>query len=134
MCVLIPCVIALHTHRDRLENAARRYRYARIDGVLGDVPLDAAIVAFAGIPELGERTMHRLELARSPPCPRDDLAYASHRLRVGTDHGNRARVLKDVFGGDRLRTNPRFCEAEIFEDRSVEVVTDHKHLSMAWLA
>lgn len=83
---------------------------------------------FVGISELGERAPERLELARSPPGPRHDLANASHRLRVGAYHGNRARVVKDVLCGNRLRPDPRFRKAEIFDDGFIEVMTDHKHL------
>lgn len=63
---------------------------------------------------LFQRARHVLHFRRGPPRPTDDLANPPHRLRVGRDDRDGARVVQDVFGRDRLGADARLGKGDVF--------------------
>ena len=59
-----------------------------------------------------------------------DLADAAHRLAVARHHADRAEIVQDVFGRDRLAANAALGERHVLGDVLVEVVADHQHVEM----
>ncbi len=103
-------------------------RDGRVDGVLGDVALDAEIVVARRI--LRQRAALQFHLVRALPGAQYHFAHAPHRLRVGRQHGQRAQVVQDILGGDGFAPDARFGKGDVLGDRGIEVVTHHQHVEM----
>ena len=86
-----------------------------IDRVLGDVALDPEIVAARAV--AGQRAALLLHLVGGLPRADDDLADAAHGLAVRRHHRERAEVMQDVFGGDRLPADAALREGDVLGDR-----------------
>src|SRR5919202_487787 len=69
-----------------------------IDGVLGDVALDARVVVLGRV--AGQTAALELVLVRGLPGAQDDFAYSTHRLRVRRDHAQCTDVVQPVHAGD----------------------------------
>ena len=85
-------------------------RDRRVDRVLRDVAPDPEVVVGA---VAGERAALLLHLVRGLPGPQHDLADPAHRLAVARDHADRAEVVQDVLGGDRLAADPALGERDV---------------------
>jgi hypothetical protein len=77
-----------------------------------------------------QRAALRLHLVRGLPGADDHLADAPHRLRIRRHHRDRAEVVQDVLGGDRLLADPRLGERDVLGDRGIEVVAHHQHVEV----
>ena len=99
-----------------------------VDGVLGDVALDALVVRVLAV--TGEGAALHLHLVRRLPGPQDDLADAAHGLRIRGDHADGAEVVEDVLGGDGLAPDARLGEGHVLGHARVEVVADHEHVEV----
>ena len=64
------------------------------------------------------------------PGAADDFADASHRLTVTRHHADGAEIVQDIFGGDRLATDPALGKRHVLWHVRVEVMTDHEHVEM----
>ena len=104
-------------------------RDRRVDGVFGDVALDAEIVVVLAL-VLGQRAALLLHLVGGLPGADDDFAEPAHRLRVRRHHRERAEIVQDVFRRDGLLADAAFGEREIFRDRGIEMVAHHQHVQM----
>src|SRR5262245_42433934 len=100
----------------------------RVDGVLGDVALDAEIVVARGI--LLEAAPLQLHLVRRLPGADDDLANAPHGLTVRGEHRERAQIVQDVLRGDGFAPDSALCEGDVLGDVGVQVMTHHQHVEM----
>mmetsp|Transcript_32922 Transcript_32922/g.86977 ORF Transcript_32922/g.86977 Transcript_32922/m.86977 type:complete len:576 (+) Transcript_32922:30-1757(+) len=101
----------------------------RVDGVLGNVPLDAGVVvALPGV--LRQRPALKLHLCRGLPRARDHLADATHGLGVRGDDGDGAHVVQDVLRRDRLAPDARLREGHVLRDVLVQVVAHHQHVQV----
>ena len=100
----------------------------RVDRVLGDVAADAEVVVVARLAL--QPAALRLHLVRGLPGADDDLAHPAHRLAVGRHHADRADVVQDVLGRDRLLADAAFGEGDVLGDPRVEMVADHQHVEM----
>mmetsp|Transcript_16672 Transcript_16672/g.67230 ORF Transcript_16672/g.67230 Transcript_16672/m.67230 type:complete len:869 (-) Transcript_16672:47-2653(-) len=115
---------------DRADDVRHAVRDGGVDGVLGDVPLDALVVVRVGGVVAGEEAALPLHLVGRLPGPRDDLADAAHGLRVRRDHRDGAHVVQDVLGGDGLAADARLGERDVLGDRLVKVVAHHEHVEV----
>ncbi len=88
----------------------------RVDRVLRDVALDAEIVV-ARRRRGAERAALLLHLVRGLPGPQDDLTRPTHRLAVRRHHRDRAEVVQDVLGRDRLAPDAALGERHVLGDR-----------------
>ncbi len=113
-------------HRTDLRGHSVRDR--RIDGVFGDIAAGAEVVGPIGI--LGQQAALLAHLVRRLPGPADHFAHPPHRLAVGGDNRQRAQVVQNILGGDRLLANPALSEGHILGDILVEMVADHQHVEM----
>nr|GFC18838.1 hypothetical protein [Tanacetum cinerariifolium] len=114
------------TDFDRPDFVADAVGDRRVDGVLGDVALGAeVVVAFAIARQWTALTLH---FVGGLPGAHDHFAHAAHGLAVGAEHGERAEVVKDVFGGDGFATDAAFGERDVFGDARVQVMADHQHV------
>ena len=114
---------------DRADLVRHAVRDRRVDRVLRDVAPDAQVVV-----------RRRARPASRPRCSRIlcavcqvrviDLADAAHRLAVARDHADRAEVVQDVLGGDRLAADAALGERDVLGDVRVEVVADHQHVEV----
>lgn len=104
-------------------------RQSRVDRVLTDIPF-CAVVIRRRILVLGELPTLQLILMRRVPRPRDDLATASHRLRIRRHHANRTRVMQHVFRGDGLRADPAIRKRNVLGDILRQVVARHHHVQV----
>ena len=99
-----------------------------IDGELRDVAAHAYIVAtrfFSGqCPALAFHFVRRL------PGARDDFADAAHGLRIRGHHADRAQIVKNIFGGNRLGADARFREGDVLRNRRAQVMAHHEHVQM----
>ena len=100
-----------------------------VDGVFGDVALDAEIVVVLAF-VLRQRAALLLHLVGGLPGANDHFAEPAHGLRIRRHHRERAEIVQDVFGRNGLFTDPAFGKGEIFRDRRVEMVTHHQHVEM----
>ncbi len=100
----------------------------RVDGVLGDVAFGAEVViAFAVARQSPALFFH---LVGGLPGTCDHLANPPHGLAVGADHRERAEVMKDVFGGNRLATDAAFGKGHVFGNARVQVMAHHQHVQV----
>src|SRR5690554_4778566 len=100
----------------------------RVDGVLGDVALDAMIVG-AGAVAL-QRAALRLHLVGSLPGAQYNLADAPHGLRVGTHDREGAQIVQNVFRCDGLTPYAAFGESDVFGDGRIQMVANHQHVQV----
>ena len=90
-------------------------RDRRVNGVLGDVALDAKVIVIGNVAiELSALAFH---LVRSLPCTADDFANSSHGLRVRRHHADRPQIVQDVFRGNGLRSDPRIGKCNVLGNR-----------------
>eukprot|EP01022_Parablepharisma_sp_SALTPOND_P030350 TRINITY_DN760_c2_g1_i1.p2 TRINITY_DN760_c2_g1~~TRINITY_DN760_c2_g1_i1.p2 ORF type:complete len:1290 (-),score=479.69 TRINITY_DN760_c2_g1_i1:1065-4934(-) len=115
-------------HLQRTDHVRDAVGDGRVDGVLGDIALDAEVVVAGGI--FFQRTALHLHLVRGLPGAQDHLAHATHGLRVGRHHRDRADVMQDVFSGDGLAADARFGKGDVFGDGRVQVMADHQHVQV----
>ena len=115
---------------DRADEVRHAVRHRGVDGVLGDVTLDAMVIAVLRVRVLRERAPLRLVLRRRLPRPRDHLAYAAHSLRVARHDGDGAHVVQNILRGDGLRADARLGEGDVLGDGLVEVMTHHQHVEV----
>lgn len=84
-----------------------------VDGVFGDVALDALIVA-EPCRLLGKAATLTFHLVGELPCAADHFVDTPHALTVGTEHRNRADIVEHILGGDRLGADTAFGKGNIF--------------------
>ena len=118
-------------------------RDGRVDGVFGDIALDAEVVV-AGVvcdrrtltPALSLRgrgskpAALALHLVRRLPGADDDFADAPHGLAVAGHDADGAEVVQDVLGGDGLAPDAALGEGQVLGDRRVEVMAHHQHVQV----
>ena len=102
----------------------------RVDGVLGDVALDAEVVV-AAVSVGVERAELHLHLVGGLPGADD------RPRRCGPWPGSRSsscemapQVVEDVLGGDGLGADAAFGEGDVLGNARIEVVADHQHVEM----
>ena len=100
----------------------------RVDGVFGDVALDAKVVVARTV--TGQWPALQLHLVRGLPGAQDHLAHAAHGLAVRAEHADRANVVQYVFGRNRLLADAAFGKGQIFGNAGVQVVAHHQHVDM----
>jgi hypothetical protein len=102
----------------------------RVDRVFRDIALRPEIVRPVAI--LRQPAALPLHLVRGLPGLNDDFADPAHCLAVGGHHAERAEIVQDVLGGDRLAPDPALGESDILGEARVEVMADHlDHLPRA---
>ena len=106
-------------------------RNSRIDGVLSNVALHAAVVCAFFVSELRKGSAHVPHLSGSAPCAANYLSNTTHCLGVGTNNRNCPHIVQDVLCSNCLTADSGFCESDIFGNRFVQVMADHEHLSRA---
>src|SRR4051812_39514987 len=89
-----------------------------VDGVLRDVAPRAEVVCGEDRVEPPKLYLH---LMRRLPGARDNLADATHRLRVARHDGKRAEVMQQILRRNRLRADARFGKRDVLRDLRVEV-------------
>ena len=67
---------------------------------------------------------------RRLPGAHDDLADAPHGLAVRRHHAERAEVVQDILGGDRLPADARLGEGHVLGDRRIQVMAHHEHVEV----
>src|SRR3990167_3225351 len=95
---------------DRAHLVRETVRDGGVDRVFGDVPFDARVVVARRLPR--QAAALELHLVRGLPRPDGDLPDPPHRLRVGRHDADRAQVVQDVLGRDRLPADARLRERE----------------------
>ena len=90
-------------------------RDRRVDRVLGDVALDAEVVV---APALAGKRGRAAPSSCAAVCQvrMIDLADAAHRLAVRRHHRERAEVVQDVLGRDRLLADAALGEGDVLGD------------------
>ena len=78
----------------------------------------------------GSRPRSRAHLVRRLPRAADHLADAAHRLAVARHHADRAEIVQDVLGRDRLAADAALGERDVLGDVLVEVMADHQHVEV----
>ncbi len=99
-----------------------------IDGELRDVAAHAHIVA-AGFFS-GQRPALAFHFVRRLPGARDHFTDTAHCLRIRRHHADRAQIVKDIFGGNRLCTYARFRKGHVFRNRGAQVMAHHEHVEV----
>ena len=99
-----------------------------VDGVLGDVTLDAVVVVALGV-ALQWTALDAVDVGDLPGA-QDNFADATHCLGVRRGDREDAEVVQDVLNGDRFATNTGVCECHILWDVLVQVVADHEHVEV----
>ena len=99
-----------------------------IDGVLRDVPLNPKVV-MSGI-VLGKTTPLHFHFVGRLPGSTDHFSDSAHRLRVRRDHRERAQIVQNVFGRNRLASNARFGKCNVFGNARIKMVADHEHIEV----
>ena len=117
--------LALFHRADQFRDAVRD---RGVDGVFGDVALDAKIVVVALV--LRQRAALLLHLVGGLPGADDDFAEPAHGLRIRGHHRQRAEVVQDILRRDGFFADAAFGEGEILGDRGIEMVAHHQHVQM----
>ena len=86
--------------------------YSWIDGVFGDIALNTVVVIGTAI--FSKRPSLNFHFVCGLPCPYNDLSYATHGLGIRGNHGEGAKIMEDIFGGDGLAANTRFRKGDVF--------------------
>ena len=113
---------------DRADVVRDAVRDRRIDRVLGDVASNPEVVVAGGVS--GQRAALPLHLVGRLPRPADHLADASHRLRVRRHDADGAEIVQHVLGGDRLGSDARIGERDVFRHARRQVMADHQHVEV----
>ena len=113
---------------DRADVLRHAVRDRRVDGVFGDVALDAGVVIVALF--LAQPPALLLHLVGGLPGADDDLADPAHGLAVRRHHRQRAEVVQDVLRRDGLLADAAFGERQVLRDRRIEMVAHHQHVEM----
>ncbi len=100
---------------DRADLAGEAMRDRRVDRVFGDIALGAEIVVVARF--LGQAAALHLHLVRGLPGADRHFADAAHRLAVRRNDRERAEIMQDVLGGDRLLADAALGEGHVLGDR-----------------
>ncbi len=109
----------------------------RVDGVFGQVALDAVVVValllfywLAAPHRRCEPAALSLHFVRRLPGADDHLADAAHGLAVAAHDADRAQVVQDVFGGDGFLADAALGKGQVFGNARVQVVADHQHVDV----
>ena len=100
----------------------------RVDGVLGNVALDAVVVVVLGITL--QRTELLLHAVSNLPGAQYNLTDAAHCLGVRRGDGQCAHVVQDVLSCDGLAADAGVSECHVLRQVRVEVVAHHDHVKV----
>lgn len=107
--------------------------HLRVDGVLGDVSLDAEVVSSChkGVEgHVMDMSSDLLHTVSQHPGPSNHLANTAHGLGVTADHTDRAHVVQAALGRDGLATDTTFSKVHVLGQVLIQMVADHQHVDV----
>lgn len=100
-----------------------------VNGILAHIPLYPIVIRTGALILLQEAPLH-LVLMRSVPRPQDDLATATHGLRIGTHHADGTKIVENVLGSNGLSADATLREGDVLGDVLGQMVANHQHVEV----